>query len=956
MKNNSVDLVFSLVDENNQSKSFSVTTATCKLAKQHAGEEIVCVVSRDLNGASVEIASGLAKLNGQPVTSGRLSQGDQLELGNAVYLVTQLGKWSESESSTLSSTEQAYQQRIDDLEKELTKQNRNVESMHGEFDRMSSQLDALLKAMDGTNVQADSIVETKPAKAVGQIIAEAAGSLVGGGESTDSFGELETETNVEPESRVESQPNIESESKAEPSVGLDQYWIESLKAAQSNDHSQDVKVENTPENQPIEENEAVAEQCITSDETASQDSVSAELENCFSDIAVKQESSTDSEVEGTQETDSFQEASIESSEDTNNEQLNLLNRLNELTQSSSENCGESEQPETSNENEIEMSSAVEEETSFDDSMDSEDEGTQETESFQEASIESSEDTNNEQLNLLNRLNELTQSSSENCGESEQPETSNENEIEVSSAVEEETSFDEDSQQEPEDSLGKLLASLEKQSQEKPESETEASETSADAVVAVDSIVETAELSVELKANESNGAEPDQESVDSQGNNELENLFSTLRENDQKMVGEESADAEASESEVPATDRLNELDGKLVGESSDVSVDVEEPASDLKQDSSEAPQFDSQIVETAMPVNDQSDEVHSETESQSKSERKLLDQLRSLQREQAAKVEEEDRAEAEQENASSLEPLETANVEIPTVELAGNSTVELKDESAANESAADSRPSILENLEPMSTPEQQNTESIATTQPTEKESVADVLARMNYTPDFEDDQPVQESEAPVPAQPVGHVAEATVATQEEGGEDVQDYMDSLLQRLNGGVPAPPKAAPAVQPVAEQSKPVEKVEAAPESVEHVAPLNADEFVPKRVAPELNSDLSAMRELANASSRSAVKTSNMKRRQDLGNTLLLGAGGAIVGAIATTFMSKTTGDSFYWLSVCLYVVTCVCSGLYAKSLLFGDSSSVESKKSDKSISKTKSFFNSLAKKLIRTPEAEN
>ena len=527
MKNNSVDLVFSLVDENNQSKSFSVTTATCKLAKQHAGEEIVCVVSRDLNGASVEIASGLAKLNGQPVTSGRLSQGDQLELGNAVYLVTQLGKWSESESSTLSSTEQAYQQRIDDLEKELTKQNRNVESMHGEFDRMSSQLDALLKAMDGTNVQADSIVETKPAKAVGQIIAEAAGSLVGGGESTDSFGELETETNVEPESRVESQPNIESESKAEPSVGLDQYWIESLKAAQSNDHSQDVKVENTPENQPIEENEAVAEQCITSDETASQDSVSAELENCFSDIAVKQESSTDSEAEGTQETDSFQEASIESSEDTNNEQFNLLNRLNELTQSSSENCGESEQPETSNENEIEMSSAVEEETSF----------------------------------------------------------------------------DEDSQQEPEDSLGKLLASLEKQSQEKPESETEASETSADAVVAVDSIVETAELSVELKANESNGAEPDQESVDSQGNNELENLFSTLRENDQKMVGEESADAEASESEVPATDRLNELDGKLVGESSDVSVDVEEPASDLKQDSSEAPQFDSQFVETAMPVND-----------------------------------------------------------------------------------------------------------------------------------------------------------------------------------------------------------------------------------------------------------------------------------------------------------------------------------------------------------------
>ncbi|EMI54506.1 myosin heavy chain [Rhodopirellula sallentina SM41] len=127
------------------------------------------------------------------------------------------------------------------------------------------------------------------------------------------------------------------------------------------------------------------------------------------------------------------------------------------------------------------------------------------------------------------------------------------------------------------------------------------------------------------------------------------------------------------------------------------------------------------------------------------------------------------------------------------------------------------------------------------------------------------------EAPVAETPVADSAAATVVA---GGADegepeddsIEAYMNRLLQRVQGQPEtgdAPAVAAKPVEPapkadthVTEEMPPVEVAEepvTEPE-VDPNAPL-----VPRSQAPERNSDLSAMRELANASARSAITRSN-------------------------------------------------------------------------------------------------
>ena len=279
----------------------------------------------------------------------------------------------------------------------------------------------------------------------------------------------------------------------------------------------------------------------------------------------------------------------------------------------------------------------------------------------------------------------------------------------------------------------------------------------------------------------------------------------------------------------------------------------------------------------------------------------------------------------------------------------SSTPDAEPAKSADNEAAASTLAALESLTTGSLTESDAsaTEATETQQPaveeTKKESVADVLARMQVTPSFDDEPQTENSvgentsfattpePTATPAEPVA----APAAKSSEGGSDVQDYMNSLLQRLNkdgsptddiAGVAAPVAPAPQAEVEVEVEAPVvAAVENVPQE-----PLNPEDYKPKRVAPEKKQNLAAMRELAIESSRSAVKRSEIKKRKQAAGAMLLGAGGSIAGAIVCAMMSQQTGDSFYLLAIVLFLVTVVCSGLYAKTNLFTNGFSLSELKS--------------------------
>ena len=157
-----------------------------------------------------------------------------------------------------------------------------------------------------------------------------------------------------------------------------------------------------------------------------------------------------------------------------------------------------------------------------------------------------------------------------------------------------------------------------------------------------------------------------------------------------------------------------------------------------------------------------------------------------------------------------------------------------------------------------------------------ESVADVLARMQATGQWDGVPDDGDEESPVAVETPA-VPEPVVEQPVESGdaeEDVNDYMSQLLSRMRGDEPS--SQAPAVAPVA--AKPTAEVQQPEEKevfVPPVNPLTEKDFKPKQKAKQIGS-LSAMRELANSTARSAVKKSEDERRKALGY-LQLGIAGA-------------------------------------------------------------------------------
>jgi len=94
-----------------------------------------------------------------------------------------------------------------------------------------------------------------------------------------------------------------------------------------------------------------------------------------------------------------------------------------------------------------------------------------------------------------------------------------------------------------------------------------------------------------------------------------------------------------------------------------------------------------------------------------------------------------------------------------------------------------------------------------------------------------------------------------ATASDDEESIESYMDRLMKRVRGDAggqsgwkSSAVLATPASQPAPEPA-------AAPEAVEAVIEAQPTEFSPRRTAPELTTDLSAMRDLANSAARTAI-----------------------------------------------------------------------------------------------------
>lgn len=158
-------------------------------------------------------------------------------------------------------------------------------------------------------------------------------------------------------------------------------------------------------------------------------------------------------------------------------------------------------------------------------------------------------------------------------------------------------------------------------------------------------------------------------------------------------------------------------------------------------------------------------------------------------------------------------------------------------------------------------------------PTRSSSVSSVLSRLVQAgvwrkPEDSDPAPDEAasgesanhvSDSPVqPELPEPTVAAAEPSAPSKPAQDddsIEDYMDRLLKRVRGESTTSTgtwkqsytEAAPAAEPV--NAAPPE-----PES-EPVVTLPQEEYVPRSKAPELTSDLFAMRELANSAARSAI-----------------------------------------------------------------------------------------------------
>jgi len=109
------------------------------------------------------------------------------------------------------------------------------------------------------------------------------------------------------------------------------------------------------------------------------------------------------------------------------------------------------------------------------------------------------------------------------------------------------------------------------------------------------------------------------------------------------------------------------------------------------------------------------------------------------------------------------------------------------------------------------------------------------------------------------------------------ESIESYMDRLMKRVRGGAGETQSTwkadSPSIASPASQAAPVPTV-ASPEPPQVPAKQPPAEYSPRRAAPELSTNLTAMRDLANSAARTAIDQHVRKHSSRRATQKLLGA----------------------------------------------------------------------------------
>lgn len=116
------------------------------------------------------------------------------------------------------------------------------------------------------------------------------------------------------------------------------------------------------------------------------------------------------------------------------------------------------------------------------------------------------------------------------------------------------------------------------------------------------------------------------------------------------------------------------------------------------------------------------------------------------------------------------------------------------------------------------------------------------------------------------------------------ESIESYMERLMKRVRGDAPGAPSDS---KPLTGSRPTPPPVVAPPPTIEDTANSEPAEYSPRRMAPELNENLTAMRELANTAARSAID-------RHVRQSTVRKAYGKLVGACSTVTASLVLG---YW-----------------------------------------------------------
>jgi hypothetical protein len=163
----------------------------------------------------------------------------------------------------------------------------------------------------------------------------------------------------------------------------------------------------------------------------------------------------------------------------------------------------------------------------------------------------------------------------------------------------------------------------------------------------------------------------------------------------------------------------------------------------------------------------------------------------------------------------------------------------------------------------------------------------------------------------------HVAISDV--DDDDSVSVQSYMSSLLQRLRGQQPTEtvPPPPPIEQPQVSQT-PTEPPQE-PQHKQLPGFLAPEDYIPKRTAPERNSNMAAMRDLANQSTATALLDSAQRRRQARAMAEIFLTAGGITGAIMLRPLIDHVGDLASLTAIALLIGSLICAIDYSRSNIF-------------------------------------